>query len=264
MKTNNKLKRAAAFLLTATVLFATSCKKDQDNNPSGGDAKLIKTQTDANSFTTYEYNTSGAISKINFTEEGVTGSMAVAYANNKISTVTGDEVKFDFTYNGNNVSKIVTTVTDEESDQYGGETTFTYANNRLSESIFTAKIGEDTWPMTTVKYEYLANGDIKKKNVFLFNVLEDKWELSETTTYEYDDKKNPMYAISAAYYGLFQLESAHNVTKEVITDENGAVTTTATYAYTYNSKGYPTKVVINVNNAQGGQEPAQTTTFTYQ
>lgn len=257
----------AAFILAATVIFISSCKKDPKTPDEAGSAQLIKIQTSATEFTTFEYNTSGKISKVisqNGTEQEVN---TVTYNGDKIKTVTTEGAKMDFTYTGNKVSKVQITATEDET-AFNGVINFTYQNDLLTQTIFTLEVEEEgdevvDVPSTKINYEYFANGDVKKKIISLHDFTEDKWKLSETSVYEYDTKNNPMAVAAEAFLGLFQIESAHNVTKEIITGETGTLENTVVYEYQYNNKNYPTQVKKTVTPAGGAAGTPETTTFTY-
>ncbi|RAJ01584.1 hypothetical protein LX64_03800 [Chitinophaga skermanii] len=93
---------------------------------------------------------------------------------------------------------------------------------------------------------YDAKGNITK--------IEEYWRTSatapqnkiSTNNLEYDEKPNAFLPI-LLHYDSFDLSrlSLHNVTKQTILDEKGAVSDLITFAYEYDAAGFPIKMTVN-------------------
>ena len=226
-------------LFGALTFALTSCSSDDDSSGSPSSdlvllKKTITTDSDGEKVTvTYKYN------------------------GNKIVSITDSQGEFDryFTYTGDLITKIEYKLPGGAVDQIN---TYEYdSNNRLITFIRVEPF--DEWGSKEV-YTYnndgsvsikSYSGDDKTQTVFDGDgkVIFTDGEVTKITTnyspsrsYIYDDKNNPMKNVLGFDKLAFEDSEAsgilHNIVSEKDLDYDEV---TATYVFTYNSAGYPTK-----------------------
>lgn len=243
--------KKTSLLLSSIALFAlNSCTKEDSktDNPGVEDTSiLLKKITAGSSFTnTFTYN------------------------GNKIIKEENSDGTTSYTYTGDLITKIDVSYTDE-----GRITEYEYADGRLkkatiqekntSNGAFTTTMSQDytynpdgtilitnndlrsTTPSVsgTRKITLAPNGNIAKEESF----QADGTTLNSKIEYEYDDKNSPLKNVTGIGELLdSEISAKNNITKRT----NTSITTSATYVtittnvYTYNDKGYPTKVAGTV------------------
>lgn len=270
MTPNKILRKTFTLLMAMVVLLAASCKKDKNNQPDNGGGsgtQLIKIETGANEFSTLEYDAAGKLIKIVENEDGESIVNTITYNGSKVTEVNTPGSKMSYTYNGNNVAKI-DILASTGGEEVSGKVEYTYENNKVKQSVMSFLVpseeeGEDPilTPYIRSSYEYYANGDIKKLTVELWAV--NKWQVSESTVYEYDTKNNPLAAAGSAFMAIAPLQSLHNITKETVSKPDGSLKETVNYEYTYNNDGYPKESKKTVTPAGGNAGAAEVTKFSY-
>lgn len=237
--------RYALILLGVLVLATTSCEKDEtsdrgcdvnrqiDNNTgvvttilyNGGRPSVVE-QSNGNSGE-ISYNANGMISLYEiFLNDVKIGYVEFEYtADNKFlerrtyaaSLLGGFNLKLRdvYEYTGSNVTKITNYDTEYSNTSINGYITYTYnAEGNVTE-----------------EEQYGRDGD---NNIILVRSI----------AYAYDNNPTPAGELGQ-YLSIF---SNNNPTQKVTTTYfPNADSSTETYEYIYNSKGYPTKVTITTN-----------------
>lgn len=251
------MKKILKLILIAFVVLGASCSKSEDNNTPnlnvsivGGKhfpKKIIRIDRgNKKDVETYEI-TNGKIMKVTyeFFENDVltrTSSLIYEYEGDLLKRKrNGDGSLYEeYTYTNGKLTRLY--ATDE------GTTNYEYDNKgRLSKMTLT----RGSYPTKYYNIEYLSNGIIRvtskrESRIETFtstivngNIIKNE-EDGEITTYEYDNKNNPMHndfykTINPDYF--FDAEnSMNNVLKEIKTDKNSI------YTIEYNTSDYPTKI----------------------
>jgi hypothetical protein len=103
---------------------------------------------------------------------------------------------------------------------------------------------------------------VKEAKYYFFDDTANDFVLSHSVEFsQYDNKTNPYAQFGIVGYLMFSVNASNNPGKVVEKDENGLVTSTSTFAYTYNSKGLPTQAVETVT--ENGTTTTNTVKFTY-
>jgi hypothetical protein len=241
MKTSKFLSQVLTITLTSAALLTASCKKDKVELPASSD-RLIRFEQGPNDYTTFEYNTAGAISKLNTTDANSTEVIALSYGDNKkLATATSTSSAMKFNYNAANQVEKVELHDGSLQAPVSSHLQYAYQNNLLSElTTYSYGTGQaNPQAFYKLNYEYLANGDVKSQKEYGRNFITKAFELSSTSTYEYDNHPNPLKALGEIYQVSFEIASTHNPTKVIETDKNNNLVQTTTCTYIYNSNGYP-------------------------
>ncbi len=268
MKPFQQLSKAFTLAATALIMFTASCKKDNHgaDKPANG-IKLKRVEASATNYTSFEYNSAGNITKIITAEDGETDVIDLAYQNNKLFSLTSsDQEALKFTYATNGLTDRVDMYQGGLQGANVGYFKFSYNNAVLSDIVTYGLIPNEANPVPLIKttFEYYANGDIKTQRDLQYNWLTKAYVISESTTYEYDTHDNPLYSVSEIYQLKFEAPSKHNPVKATVTDENNDLVRTTTYAYTYNSNGYPTQAQTKVTEPRQPNPTVSTVKFSYQ
>jgi hypothetical protein len=229
-------------------MLIVSCSKD-DSNPGPGSTptkKIIKIEEDDNSTTTFNYNTDGSFQKITITDSDGEGStMTFAYTGNKLSMITNsDGSKISYVYQGDKISQA--DIFDGANNQIT-KNVFAYQDGKVVSVTVNSNIAEEGDPefreYLKTAFTYYANGDTKDVTTSIFNPLTNQLEVSEKRTYEqYDNKTNPLAQLGEFSRVFLMDMSARNPLVEKSFNENGQLTETVTYEYTYDNAGYPVQV----------------------
>ncbi|MDO3641112.1 hypothetical protein [Mucilaginibacter sp. L3T2-6] len=238
-------KKYAPLLIIAGVLFLSACKKDDKTTGGGptptpvptGTHLITRIQQDADNYTSFNYNASGLIDRIEGKNNGEASNIALTYnAQKKINTAVTTDGAINFIYTGTTLSGME--YLDQTNNAVVAYTQFTYLNNKLSEYTQYVKYLNDNIPFTKVTYSY--NGDdVETQTTYQWSVVTNQFKVSETRKFEYDNKTNPIVAAPELAQALFQMISAHNPVKETVYNAQNAIIETDTYSYTYDSNGYP-------------------------
>jgi len=242
-----------ACLLTMGVLFITSCKKD-NTNPSATNHQLIKVSADARNFSEYAYNSDGLLGKIISSNSNYSDTITLSYnANKQVQSFLYGGNIFKYTYDANNqFTKIEVHVNSAQGD-IEGYTTYTWQSGKIIEAKSFINYVNGNTPDTKVTMAYNTNGDLVTQTEYYWDIVDNAYKLRTTTTYEYDDKKNPN-AIASQVTPLFLTMSysgAHNVANETVKNEQNIVIEKYAYSYLYDTDGYPTQQIKTAVNPNG-------------
>lgn len=244
-------------IVALSSMILTACSKD-DSNPGPGQTpakKIVKIEEDDNTTTTFFYNTDGSFQKITLTDpDGENNTMTFAYTGNKLSTITNsDGSKIKYTYDGDKISKA--DILDEANRQVSYNQ-FAYQNGKVVSVTVNANTAEEGDPeyieYLKTQFTYYANGDTKDMTTSIFNPLTSQLEVAEKKTYEqYDTKTNPLAQLGEFSKVFLMDMSARNPLVEKSFDENGLLTETVTYQYTYDAAGYPVQIKSTTTPSTG-------------
>lgn len=263
---NNITKKAAFVILSAAALTITSCKKEKSSivvPVTPADHQLAKVEQDAAHYATFEYNADNLVSKaVNKSGVTVLNTDVTYNANKTVATATLNLTTLKFIYTNNALSKV------EYHDQAGNDkltfyTEFTNQNNKPVESKGYAVYQTTPSPDYKIVYTYNAAGDVITAKQYLWSPNNNNYFATETTTYEYDNKVNPLYALGNVGFMLFNVTSAHNITKEVVRDALDQITETSIYTYTYDAKGYPLTGTQKTTTQENPNEVTTQLKFSY-
>jgi hypothetical protein len=247
--------------LTASVLVG--CDNDEDSkNDSCKLISVAESSEDESSTTVYTYENNKIVKSITtYTDGGqpeVYTSDITYNANGFITEINDDGEKTVFTYNTNN--EII-----KAEDVFGTtieqRTEFEYASGRIVKVQFYSQ----TNPGTFVKGEYdvFEYASTSSKNPLKIKSYSSNGNLSSTSEFEYDNKKNPLvdYPSVMKISALYGDPIENNATKKTWTYAGSTQTEITTSVYEYNSNGFPTK---NTETTVWGTETnIETTIFTY-
>lgn len=245
-----KMKKILFF--SALMLIFTSCSSDEESSSENLDSTLPKT-----------------ISFIYPNENLGTNSIGtLTYDGNKIVSLTREQSKIVFTYDGNTIKKQEVFDLDfQKNETKSKEVLYAYENGKLktrilkvgfadngSEALSTIKTVYTYTSDVLVNYNYYSvstSGQEKKEGEGSLelkdgNIIKDSKTSGAskiTTTYEFDSKNNPLKNILGFNLLLNEVDGfgKNNIVKtsRVSTEfPNPAVYLTS---YTYNDKGYPIK-----------------------
>ncbi|MDT3404132.1 hypothetical protein [Mucilaginibacter terrae] len=260
MKPFTIFNRFLTITLASAALLTTSCKKDNEKTPDNGGAKLVKIEESASEYTSFGYNAAGKVDKI--TSKGTDGeeTIQIAYDANHPTTATTAEGSTKFIYANNKL---------DIAELYAGTTKFgqikiNYVNGTVNNVVVSHNLQGNSVNFAKTVYEYYANGDIKKETDYGWNMATETFVISGSTTFEYDDKNNPLLALGDVYQIAFSLASKHNPVKQTEFDEDGALNQTTTYTYTYNNNAYPVTAQKKVTVPGQANPTVSNIKYTYQ
>lgn len=190
---------------------------------------------------------------------------------------TGYSDNVTYTYNtANKLEKSVEVSVGTPSSTDGNVQTTTTTRNYTYNTDGTVVVNQNEKITNSVKTQYNSSRDEKTtytiQNELITKAVEENVYGTTTTTYKYDQKNAPLRnakGISALVYEGFDTAiggQKNNIisSEEVEVSKDGStITRTATYAYEYNSFGYPTKVTVTNKSSSDAQEAKETYTFTY-
>lgn len=250
------------------------------NNPGGnGDGttvdkklKSVTSTDDSGDIITYKYNYLGG-KLVNVTTSDNSVTYDLLYENNLITkmVILEDDgaiittTNFNISYNNGRFLEANGTGSEDTGSDFSNKITATYANNKISK-IVSKLVGIDSADPTILYDLFTFTSDLtyagnnistwKFTTTFpatppvIFPAL-----VLDTTLSEYDAKKNPfntlpeVYNIISSQYGFEASAvtgfSANNYRKITISTEGD--TQSATYTYSYDADGYPTKGVASNN-----------------
>jgi hypothetical protein len=262
------LKFYPVLLLTLVTLF-TACNKDglspvKDTPGTGNTSvQLLRIEEDANNYSAFIYNSNGLVSTFTNVDGGNSTAITTTYsADKKAATATGDGQFYKFVYNGTQLDKIEA-YQDQAFKNLTSYTQFTYVNNKISQTaIYLKTTGASFNIILKSTFEYNTTGDVKTQKMYYVDPSVANLKLTTSTTYEYDDKLNPMTGIFDFAAVVLGSAPAHNVVKEIIYDANDAIEETNSYIYIYNTAGYPTQAQRK-SKPTGAAEQVSTVKFIY-
>jgi len=236
MKQFNLLK--SLLLCTFLVLCSTACNDDDGQIPMPNpetECKLISVMDDDT--TTYAYNTQGYVSSERTTRQGSSSEIKYVYDDTQVVRADhyyeGESVS-EYYYHGYNNDSLLTDVQSAYPDgSDGGELHIEYdSKGRI---IVLRDFG-----VVYITYTYDDNDNITK--------IEMPGAAGATIYEDYDNNPTPYSAVKGL--PVYEGRSKNNPGKEIRTTDynnDGIIQPTEreviTYTYTYNSNGYPTKIV---------------------
>lgn len=231
-------------LVSAIALVFTSCSKDDDSGVDEAENILLKKTilTEGGNTETYDWTYDGNKLVSNISNDG--SKLLYTYTGDlltKIEEFDGASLEFTTNYFYNN-GKLVSMEEISTGSSQKERTDYTYnSDGTVSFTKYSIVIATNaTSTINNGKLFFANNNVIKREEISTYSTI--------TTTYLYDDKKNPFMNV----VGLDKLfdeprSSKNNVVKETEVVENTSGGTTNTYittnVYTYNASGYPITVV---------------------
>jgi hypothetical protein len=232
--------RNAALAFGIGIFTLSGCKKENGNgvtDPVPGAHQLAKLEQDNGDNYLFSYNTTGSVSKITSKIAGVADTISFTYNTlKKINAAVTTDGPINFIYAGDQLASLEYFSTAVNS--VVGYIQYTYQNNKVSSYTQYVKYQNNAVPYIKVVYTY--NGDdVATEVTYLWSVAHNAFEIKETSTFEYDDKANPLAGNAELARAVFQFNSKHNPKKETVQNAQNAVTETDTYTYVYDAQGYP-------------------------
>ena len=257
MKTNKKKNMKKLICLFAGIL-TLSCSKDDSNsentNPTETGLKLVRInedRLDVNFGTTTSFTyANGLVTKMEYSQNGTTfydETTNFNYVDGKLKSLSFFHQIYaqgidTYTYNGNLISSCYST-------QYSTETTNNYGYNALNQMNSHKVYDKFNNLNYNTEYNYNTAGNIL--NLVVLPVPGFGSALINTS-YEYDTYKNPLSLVYNENVLKINFEGKNNITKRT------NASSTSTFEYLYNDKGYPTQRIEKI-----GGNPYIKTTYTY-
>ncbi|MGJ5642803.1 hypothetical protein [Formosa sp. S-31] len=218
------------FVLIALGLCLFNCSSDNDTDtPETSDNTSIRLKTITDSYgkvTTLYYNNANILIESEEVDEGLSTKKKYIYKDDKLvgqdNYINNEDIVNEslyYTYSDD-------LITESSGYQNGILYTHIYKYNNLNQLISDTQYNDDKFCCES-NYTYNTNGNVE---ALIRN--------GNTTTYQYDDQKNPYHYI----YNSAILK-IHTVTKNNITSTSSG----AEYSYKYNNEGYP----IEINRPTG-------------
>lgn len=231
-------------LILGFGIFGTSCKKDK-TDPVQTPTVRVKEYKNGDEYMKFAYNPDGSIKsmmlKNELNTEGDEVVFNVVYKADKkidyISSSAGEKVVA--TYQNNQIVKADYFM---EATQTG-TTEFHYNNGNLDRAtIYTAgEAGFEAILEFDLTYNAAGNCTQSVAKVDLGN---GQLEAASTSTFQHDQKTNPLYQYKEILWLLWQPVSKNNVIEEKQFDEEQQLTDQYLYTYTYNGNGLPTLATV--------------------
>jgi len=258
--------KKSILLLLGIAIFITSCKKDDDSdntNPTPTPVTCLITKTNDlinKSYTDVVYNQSNFIDNIK--EYDSTGTFAsgfnAVYSSDVLMKLamqdsTGNDAQiFEYVYNGNEVDTVHLYM---DTDSDGALDTliyylYTYTSGKISSMSTYYDIGSGNY-IEAAKSEYTWTGDnITEVIEYTLNTSTFQLELSKTTTYEFDTKKNYIHNIGLDNMPMAtDMMNANNYLKKTVKDANDVIDNdnSAEYTNTYDGDKLTQLIAISFN-----------------
>lgn len=254
-------------LLTLAVF---SCSSDDDNNPQTELEVIPDTYSELNYSRTLHYDSEGKLIRVQMISvfpNNVTDESNQYYSYNLqgklVECTTNNGWRMVYSYSGNNVVRTDEYVNSELRSQYH---TFEYTpNGKLAKSITYQNIPEEGGeiPVSSSVYEYDADGNLKFEKLYYYTTGGAEAVLLTVFTFgAYDDKPNSENLFSINPFNPFMKLSKNNPGQLEVKNGNGVVSSTNTYTYEYNAKGYPVKKSTHTV-LYNGQEGDYETVYTF-
>ncbi|MGZ5281419.1 MAG: hypothetical protein ACXWDO_09415 [Bacteroidia bacterium] len=257
------MKKLSMYVFAALIAASTivsSCKKDDPEPPTPTEPKcyIKSTKEDGKNQSQYVYNANNKVEKINnYGQDGTTIEeyTQITYDGNGRATRLDDYVETEmnsYTTIEYNSSNLPTKARIYSRDSLGGlsevaQLTNVYnSSNQVTRSnIYFVSNGTPVLFLYQ-EYTYSSGNVVTEKSYFADEF--GNGELTSISDYQYDSKKNPYLLLNIPVLFSGAALSTNNVTSATYKDENGTVTESETYAYTYNGNGYPLTVVTTPSN----------------
>jgi hypothetical protein len=248
-------------LVLSLVSLFFACKKDGLSDSGNTGTKLLGIEQDASNYTTLTYNSKGLMATYKNVDGGFSTFITTNYNDDgKPATASGNGVYYKFVYNNTRLDK-VECYKDQSFTNLSFSTQFTYSNNKVIQADFYAKdTGVGPTYLTKTTFEYNTAGDVKTEKIY-YTDNKGNVELTDTKTYEYDDKINPMAGIFDYKAIVIGTAPSHNIIKLLDYGNGNTVAQTVTFTYTYNAMGYPMQAQRNFSYT--GYSNISTANFIY-
>lgn len=261
--------------LLSLLVIAFSCSKKNDPAPSASACLLSSSTTTFSDGSTWveklSYNSSNIVSSMQFqvTNGGSTTSANYNYTydgSGRLSKLTfvgtaqaSDYSSIDITYSGSSANPSTIKVT--LGDGSYSLTTYTYnSTNQVTQSVnvyFDQSSNTTSNSYRTYSYPNTTTLNVSSAENYV-GLPADGGSSISTDEYTYDDKSNPIagYDVIGATVATTNNVLTHKSTAHT---NNGDFSSTVTYTYSYDSKGYPVKKTYLFTNI----DPNSTVTITY-
>jgi YD repeat-containing protein len=227
-------------VVMSLLLIATACNKTVSPTPAPAptptNSALSKIEIDGN-IVNITYNSNGTILKVVSVPPGNIGATnyVYSYENGKLKEVDFG-MKWKYTYNGDQLVKVETLNSDGKTKY---QRVFSYVNNRVDEQI--ESLVSDVLgllPRTKTRYQYYANGNVSKKEIFQY--INSEWQKSEDISIlEYDTKVNTSERFENSPYLPNVVFTQNNPLREIWLDAHGNIDSGVEHQYVYDTNGRP-------------------------
>lgn len=254
------------FLFVGLVAAMVACKKDKDHSDDPGpvpNVAKLQEYTNGEDYIRFTYNTDGTVKKVTLKAEDSNSGDEMDYtvtynAQKKIASLATDWYRIEAVYQNNVLSR----ANMYEYDKQIGYTDYLFENGNLKKATVHYGEGGAFFPLLEYIMSYNGQGSLSETVVMM---ADDEGQMVRAghTTYEYDQKTNPLYQYRELLALFWQSASKNNVTVESEFDSDQQPSDKFTYTYTYKANGLPEKGTVK----QGlpGQEPVTSQlSFKYQ
>jgi hypothetical protein len=245
------MKTTVLLLAMGVIIFASSCKKDDDsteNTPVATATKCLitKIMEKDSSYTDVSYNSINFVSTVNNYDKNslFSDGLDLFYTNSKLTSINSldsnnnTEAIFNYIYNGDKLDKMFY-LEDADADDQINDTIMTYqyfiSTKADSIHIYYGALLYNKFYFTW------AGNNIVKSEKYTYSYSNSTFELSTTIDYEFDTKDNFNHGIGIDYLifddGDFSPLCINNYSKITVKDENGTVDNNSSKDYfnEYNS-----------------------------
>lgn len=238
-------------LLAIAVSFISSltgCKKDTAEDPfPAPHSTLLKELTTNDQYIRFSYNADSTIQSVitNTLDSGMVITYKVEYTDDKKIALL----------QANNGKKIVPVYEDgiiKRTDYYEGDIRVGYGyylfeNQQLKNASYYKRIAEAEYvPVFSFAYEYTQAGLIKEAVLMGEAEVPNLLRRKGHSSYEYDDKNNPLYRSKDLLLLFFQAVSKQNVVKEDHYNALLQVDGRTQYSYQYNNQSFPVSAELTI------------------
>jgi len=190
--------RAFSFLLfTGLLTGAVSCKKDKNENPTPPPpaTELIKEFKTGDEFIRFDYSAAGDVNKVTIKTDANTGGATLEYtvtyaAAKKIASLETPGEKIVPVYENG----LVTRADIFQDNERVGYTNYLYDNGAIKRATIYFGQANDFNPFLEFNFAYNAAGNVTETVALITSGEPGHMERSGLTTYQYDQKTNPLYA----------------------------------------------------------------------
>lgn len=246
MKQFFKHGRMMIALVLATLIFLSSCKKDDSLPGPNTTAKKLEKISQQDEYMSFQYNSDGTLKQAEIKDDAASGGTITTYqvaydAQRQMSLVTtSDGEQWTPVYSGGKL----TSVEVKDNNAVTGSAHYTYQGNLLQSVLIKAKFGPAMVDLMKFDFTYNAAGNNTRTTVSFPDLVNGGMVENSHVEYEYDAKQNPLKDVKDFLMMLWQAPSNNNITKEVHVDEHDDVEETVEYAYTYNSLDFPQTAAV--------------------
>jgi len=240
-----------------------ACKKEQsvnNNTPNLPESKLVKIEYD-DSIDEIRYQTDGKVASITTKEKSNNNSntQTFYYSNGLISRIDFEGAAVNYQYPNSNTVRL-------ELDLFGSGIPnyrfFFHKTNGKPDEFLQYSLGTGLpAPEHRSVYTYNNDGNISKEEVFEHNGT--AWEKVEDILITYDNKPNTSARFDFMPFYLQEEVLKNNPVTVIRKGLNGAIIETATYTYTYDSRGRKTRATV-LHQTAGQADERETITYSYQ